>query len=204
MIYQFGSPSVDPSYLTNIAESTRDPAEVQNSNLALHADDSADLRLVRLQAEEIMNISGANVLLYIRTDNGDYDSTWDEDPNPTYWNPIPIKAFFRPQPLQAELNKWGVEVKNRTEVIFTHYSVFKELQERMIRPGDVLKLPYNAVNGPETYRVINGTPSGNFRYQWLYFTCQVETLTADITVRPEEDMSSHIIQESGGAYRETM
>ena len=51
---------------------------------------------------------------------------------------------------------------------------------------------------------MNATPSGNFRYIWLYFTCQVEILTADITVRPEEDMPTEEHVRTNGVYRESI
>ena len=77
----------------------------------------------------------------------------------------------------------------------------------MLRTGDVVQLPYNAATmalNPKNYRILNATPSGNFRYNWLYLTCQLETLTADIAVRPEEDMPAEEPIRTGGQYRESI
>jgi hypothetical protein len=60
----------------------------------------------------------------------------------------------------------------------------------MLRAGDVIQVPYNAATpllSPKNFRITNVTPSGNFRYNWLYLTCQAEVLTADVTVRPPDE-----------------
>ncbi len=191
---------------TSVLPSMRTDVEQRHTKIALHDEESADIRLARSLADEMINVSGAEIQLYLRTDNADNDNVWDEDANPTYWDSIPIKAFFKPEPIEIELKKWGVDLENnRTEVVFSHRQLYEEFGERMLRIGDVLHLPYNAANiNPEYYRIVNATPSGNFRYVWLYFTCQVEVLTADITVRPKEDMPVEEHIRSGGAYLESL
>ena len=115
-IHDFSSPD---TALT----SYRSDAEQKNSPLALHDSDSADVKLARSQAREMINISGAEVTVYMRTENADFDSVWDEDPDPTYWNPINLKGYFKPTPLEAELKQWGAEVVNKTEIVFDHLEV---------------------------------------------------------------------------------
>ena len=111
-----------------------------------------------------------------------------------------------PAQREALFLKWGVDLENnRTEVFFRHRQLYELFNDRMLRTGDVLHLPYNAASvNPDYYRIVNATPSGNFRYIWLYFTCQVEVLTADITVRPREDMPVEEHIRSGGAYLESL
>ena len=187
----------------SILKSFRSDVEQRHSPIQIHNPESADLKLVRLLANEQINVSGAEIKVYIRTDNADYDEVWDEDPDPTYWNPEFMKAYFKPQPIEVELAKWGVDTKNKTEVVFSHFQVFDQFGERMLRAGDVVQLPYNAAAiSPKNFRIINATPSGNFRYHWLYLTCTVETLAADITVRPEEDMPSEERIKTNGRYVE--
>ena len=199
---------VSADQFDTVLQSFRTDVEQRHTPLALHDPESADVRYARMQADEIINISGAEVKIYVRTENADFDEVWDEDADPTYWNPIQeLKGYFKPQPLEAELKKWGAEVVNKTEVVFSHRQLHEKLENRMLRPGDVIQLPFNAATeavNPKNYRVLNGTPSGNFRYNWLYFTCQVETLTADITVRPEEDMPEEEQLRPGGHYRESL
>lgn len=194
-----------PGLFNSIWESYRSDVEQRHTPIAIHDPESRDIRVARMLAREMINVSGAEIKLYVRTDNADYDTVWDEDPDPTYWAPLSLKAFFKPEPVQTELTKWGADTVNRTEVIFDHHQIYDLLGERMLRVGDVIQLPYNAAAiNPRNYRVVNATPSGNFRYTWLYLTCQVETLTADVAVRPENDMPIGDDQQSNGVYRESI
>lgn len=197
---------VDPDTFDTILTSYRSENEQRHTPVAIHDNESADIRLARSQVREMIQVSGAEVTVYVRTDNADFDSIWDEDPDPTYWNPVKIKGYFKPQPLEAELKVWGAEIVNKTEIVFDHYEIHQLLGERMLRAGDVIQIPYNAATvalNPKNYRILNVTPSGNFRYTWLYLTCQMETLTADITVRPEEDINIEEQVVTGGQYRES-
>ena len=205
MIHQFAQDTggVSADRFNSTLKSFRSDVEQRNSPIQIYNPESADLRLARSLANEQINVSGAEIKVYIRTDNADYDEVWDEDPDPTYWNPEFMKAYFKPQPIEVELAKWGADTKNKTEVVFSHLQVFGQFGERMLRAGDVVQLPYNAAAiSPKNFRIINATPSGNFRYHWLYLTCTVETLTADITIRPEEDMPSEERMKTNGRYVE--
>lgn len=194
-----------PGLFNSIWESYRSDVEQRHSPIAIHDTESRDIRVARMMAQEMVNVSGAEIQLYVRTDNADYDAVWDEDPDPTYWAPLSLKAFFKPEPVQTELTKWGADTVNKTEVVFDHHQIYEMLGERMLRTGDVIQLPYNAAAiNPKNYRIVNATPSGNFRYIWLYLTCQVETLTADITVRPEQDMPINDDPMANGVYRESI
>ena len=206
-IHRFGvdTGQVTASTFDTILESFRSESEQRHTPLAIHDVESKDIAVARALAEEMINVSGAEVKVFVRTDNADFDAVWDEDSDPTYWNPIYLKAFFKPEPIETELTKWGADTKNKTEVIFTHYKIHQLLSDRMLRTGDVLQLPYNAAAiSPKNYRILNATPSGNFRYTWLYLTCQVETLTADVAVRPEEDLPEEEQIRTDGQYRESL
>lgn len=194
MIYSFGH-SFDQvpegDLFTKVAKDFRSDVQQRYTQVAIHDKDSNDLAQARKQADEIINVSGAEIVVYTRTENADYDNVWDADPDPTYWNPVPMKAFFKPQPLESELKKWGVDTENKTEIVFSHRQVFELFGERMLRSGDVVRIPYNVATqatAPKNFRITNATPSGNYRYYWLYFTCAIEVLTADMTVRPSDDL----------------
>jgi len=209
MIHRFGA---NPGQLPidtfdNVLASFRSDSDQLNSKIALDDPDNPDIKLARTLANEQINISGANVVVYIRTENADVDLVWDEDPDPTYWEPIPMKAYFKPAPLELELKKWGAEINNKTDVVFSHFQLFEQFGERMLRQGDVIRLPFNAAMpqlNPNNFEVLNGSPTGNFRYNWMYFTCQVETLLADVTVRPEEDMPEDEPLPTTGMFRESL
>ena len=204
-VHEFGSGNVSGADFTAAYQSYRSDVQQTNSPLSLYNNNSRDIKLARAQAEEIMNISGAESLVYIRTDNEDFDAVWDEDADPTYYPPKGLKAFFKPEPIQTELAKWGADTKIKMEIAFTHMGIFTEFGERMLRAGDVIQIPYGSVPiTPKNFRVLNATPTGNYRYAWIYFTCQVEQLTADMTVRVEDDMPPEDHIRSGGVYRESL
>lgn len=149
----------------------------------MHDQNSADHALAGTLSDEIINISGAAVKVYPRVDSESYDQVYEEEPDPIYGAGRPFKAFFVPQPIAAQLTPFGVDAPNQTTVVFSRAHVEKEFGSRMIRIGDVIELPYSgAALRPDRYRVLNAFDSGNFRYNWLYWSCQVETLTDDITI----------------------
>lgn len=196
---------VDVGKFNAVWTSYRSETEQRHTKIAIHDEDSADVRLARQLADEIIHVSGAEVRVYTRTDNADFDRVWDEDADPLYWASVPMKAFFRPEPIQVELAEWGADTPNKTEIVFSHLQIFNQFGNRMLRVGDVVQLPYNAAAiSPKNYRIINVTPSGNFRYIWLYLTCQAETLHADVTVRVQNDLPAEIQMNTEGVYRETI
>jgi hypothetical protein len=207
MLHRFSQDTggVDADKFNTILTSYRSETEQRHTPIQIHDPASADLRLVRLMANEQIHVAGAEIKVFIRTDNADYDAVWDEDADPTYWNPVHMKAYFKPMPLEVELQKWGADARNRSEVIFSHHQLYEQFGDRMLRIGDVVQLPYNAAAiAPKNFRIVNATPSGNFRYHWLYLTCAVETLTADITVRPEQDMPTEERIQTNGKYFESI
>lgn len=182
MIYDFQNP------LDAVRASGRTDVEQINPSLSIYRPESADIKMARQLADEMVNVSGAEIKVFLRTDNADYDEVWDEDPDPTYWNPFIIKGYFKPEDIEVELHRWGLDTQNKITITFSHRQIYEKVGERMLRSGDVLQIPFNAVPiSPKNYRIVNATPSGNFRYTWLYLKCAAELLTADVTVRPERD-----------------
>ena len=182
MIHHFGN---DPDL------GFRTEEERENSPINVHREDAQDIATVQRAAAEQVQVSGAKVNVYVRTDNGDYDEVWDEDADPTYWPGVPLRCYFKPQPSELELKRWGVDAVNKAEAVFAISHLTQHWPGRMLRSGDVLELPYNhpvANLDPGFYRVVNATPSGNYKYTWLYYTCTIETLSADETVRVADDL----------------
>lgn len=193
----------------NVLADQRSDVEQRHSAMSVYDPDNPDVAYARMQADEIINVSGAEVWVYIRTENSDYDRVWDADPDPTYWDRVGMKAFFKPAPVELELKKWGADTINRTEIVFSHRHLFTQFGQRMLRAGDVIVVPFGAANAsvsPKSFRVTNASPSGNYKYNWLYFTCQVETLTADVTVRPPDEVPMQIEddQATNGVFRESI
>lgn len=162
---------------------------MNNNGFKVYDVESLDVESAVKIAEEMMNVNGAPIEIYQRTDNSDYDDVWDEDANPTYYNPIIINGFFPPQPLEQLLTLWGIDVENKIEVTFIRKTVLDRFGQRLLRSGDLLKLPYNSKlnNSPRYFRIDNAQESGNYRYDWIYFKCQATLTTGDITILPHSD-----------------
>jgi hypothetical protein len=194
MIYDFSQNAESPADYLQKHESVRTDVENRYSPVSIYNLNNDDIKNVKRHADEIINISGAEVIVYIRTDNSTTDNVWDEEPDPTYWNKTQLKAYFKPQPFELEMKLWGIDNKNKTEIVFSYLSIYDEFGDRLMRPGDVIQLPYGHIKGPKNYKVNNVTPSGNYRYTWLYLTCVAELLNSDIAIRPENDINPPIIE----------
>lgn len=167
------------------------------SPLATYNHDSADIAYAERLAEEIVNLSGAWVTVFLRTDNASADEVWEEDPDPTYRSGVLMKGFFAPEPANLELTKWGIDSPNKSTIIFSRAALYKSFGDRLIRPGDIIEAPHNTMTQAATptpyessdkfdrYRVLNGVDSGNFKYRWLYWNCVTELITGDATIDVE-------------------
>lgn len=151
--------------------------------------DAADIATARATAAEMMEAQGASINVYVRTNNADIDEVFEEDADPTYENPVPLKAFFTPQPLQQELTLWGVDRPNKVEIVLLRDSVIRHWPNRTLRPGDILEIPYNSVvqSAPKYFQVDNAFDSGNYRFVWLYLSCQCTAMTGEVNLRPHTD-----------------
>lgn len=174
----------------------RNDTEKESSPLSVYQD-NADGGIAENIAEEFINISGAWVIIKVRTNHDGYDDVWDEDVDPTYKNGFKTKAYFKTEPLQTELTKWGVDVPNKTTITFPRAKIYHQFGNRMLRAGDLIDVPYGAIiNVPKQlvdtsalhlvqYRVLNTYETGNFKYRWLYLNCDAEVITGDMTVRKD-------------------
>lgn len=182
-IYTFSS-LVDPSPQIDF----RSDVEKSSPLLQQHDPGSPDIATAQRVAREWINVAGAFVNVFTRTDNYDVDEVYDADFDPTYWNKFEIKAFFVPKPLELELTKWGVDASSKTKVIFCKQELQERVGDRLMRPYDVIRIPYNStILGPKHFLVKHAREAGNYRYTWLYVECEVDILAADIAVKPEPD-----------------
>lgn len=194
MIYRFSqilgtqahNPSVDGG-LAAMAVSFRSDMEREYPLIQQHDIESLDIKTARRLATECAYISGAQVELFHRTDNASADPVWDEDPDPTYWAPSVLKGFYAPKTVEVALKNWGSDAAVKLNIFFSYSDLIERFGERLIRAGDIVRVPYNAIGNvtPKYFRVINASPSDNFRYSWLFFDCAMESITGDITVHPE-------------------
>lgn len=186
MIHRFTSEPGDGPVEASGLMGFRSDVERDYPLVQQHDDSSADLNMASRVAGEAARAGGAQVEVFLKTDNADFDQVWDEDADPTYWPGVLLKAIFAPKPLEIALKQWGTDATIRLEAWFAMADVRREFGDRVLRPGDIIRIPFNAVGNvtPKDFRVLNPTPDGNYRYNWLYFKVNLENLTGDITVQP--------------------
>jgi hypothetical protein len=147
---------------------------------------SPDIGTASAMATEAVAQGGNGVEVYLRTDNADYDKVWDEDPDPTYWASIPAVAAYEPKQLEVAMKGWNLDATVTLEFVFP-YDYALALFGRLLRKGDVVFVPFNAIGDltPKFFRLTNVTPTGPYRYRWMYINCSGQNCSGDITVLPE-------------------
>lgn len=193
-IFNFSSTPEDQRFLSidKIPDHRSDIEKLQ-SPLSAFNTDKEDLGYVERFAEEVINLGGAPVRVYLKMPNIDrnnLEGPWDEDADPLYSNGIMLKAYFKPQPRKMDLLAYGVDAKIPVVITFSRATLIQTvgIGERLIQPGDVIEIPYNHVDermsGPMKVRVLNATPAGNYHYRWLYHECACENITGDEALQP--------------------
>ena len=175
----------------------RTEIEKQFTPLSTYNHDKSDISTMERLTEELVNISGAFVRVFMKAENPNSEnSVLDDDVDVTYLNPIMIKAYIQPPTSKMELTKWGIDIDLKTTISFSRSILWKETLGRMISIGDVIEVPQNAVHVPIVrYKVLNGFDSGNFHYRWLYWNCEVVNVSNDDTVlENKRDVSPFEIQ----------
>lgn len=191
MIYDF----FDPADVSPGQPDFRGDVAANNPGYRVQDYDSPDMSAVKAQAEQVILASGADIIIYARTNNNDIDDVWDEDANPTYENPVPMRGFFVPQPMEQELTKWGVDQPNLIQIVFFRDHLYEQWKDRLLRSGDIFHVPYNSITktAPRYYRVDTVKETGNYRYIWLYFQCDCTLITGDPNIRPHTDNDEELI-----------
>jgi hypothetical protein len=190
-VYNFNSQNQALYTLDSIADSRSD-IEQAFSPLALYNHEKPDIAYAERMASELINLSGAWVIVFTKELKSDPEETevWDEDPDPIYRNGKEIKAYMKPDNIAFELTRWGVDNPLKLNIVFHRPSLIDMFGEKLVSPGDVIRVPYNAARsmlspdrGSYDFRVLNAFDSGNFMYRWLYYTANSQLLTGDKAVR---------------------
>jgi hypothetical protein len=188
MLHRFtqGATGLDSMAISQRYQDNRSEEMLDNPLYQANDQEAHDLSFAYKIAREMIRVNGAHVLIHPRTRNEDIDGVFDEDADPTYWSPQFFKGFFVPQPLEFELTEWGLDTKNQVEIVFFRDDLIELLGDRLSQIGDIIEIPYNSASQqkPKYYRVDNAQETGNFRYQWLYMTCQCTLLSGDVNIRP--------------------
>lgn len=176
-------------------------SQIYNSKLSIYNDENPEIARMEREAFNYIQQSGAITYIYLRTEDlGKVDPVWEEDADPTYYSAVSVKGQFVPEKMSTALKKWGVDSDTKFEVNYSRAQLLSLFGDRLIRMGDVIQIPHNTlvqtqntefIDGQmglaDKFRIIDARDSGNFNYRWLYWTCTVELLTGDITVRPRSN-----------------
>ncbi|MEM3097209.1 MAG: hypothetical protein QXU32_00600 [Nitrososphaerales archaeon] len=194
MIYSFDAQREQFVTIDNIPD-FRTEVEKKLTPISIYNHGKPDIAYAERMAEEIINISGAWVTVFLKESKGDTDDgeIWDEDADPLYRASKKMKAYFKPEPSLIELTRWGIDIPIRITAVFSRAALMKEpgIGKRLLLPGDVIEAPYNLPTsldiGPMRFRVLNSKQEGNFQYRWLYVSVLCELLTGDdaLKVRTE-------------------
>lgn len=166
----------------------RSDAEREESPLSLYNHDKPDIAYAERMAEELINLSGAVVTVFLKEPKGDTEDmeVWDEDADPMYRNGVQLKAYIKPENIAIELTKWGLDVPLNMDIVFHRSTIISTFGKRLLAVGDVIRVPYNAAKAlmsePKRdfdFRILNVYDSGNFQYRWLYYTAKSQLITGD-------------------------
>jgi len=176
----------------------RTDIEKQFTPLSVYNHAKPDYAAAERLAEEVINISGAWITIFIKepyVDRDGHDDVWDEDADPIYRQGIDMKAWVKVDSLNVELTRYGVDHPLQVTVVLSRAVLAKEVGlERLLSVGDVIEVPYNApkLRGPARFQILNAYDSGNWHYRWLYYTAVCELIPDDKSVKVPHQENSKI------------
>lgn len=190
MPYEFAGQTLSPDVIASLPLSHSDFRSDVDQNYPLVSqenDNSHDVKLTGTLSKEVIRVSGSEIEVFMRTDNNDVDHVWEEDTSPTFWQPISIKAFYEFPLVAISSEGLGLEAKITFDVYFSYQEMLELFGERMIRHGDVLKIPLKFVKPVKirNFEVTSSSPWQVYMYHWLYWKCTVVNISGDPIVQPE-------------------
>lgn len=190
-VYNFNSKKERVTSMDAIPD-FRSDTEREFTPLSIFNHDKPDIAYAERMSEELINICGAWVTVYLKEPKPlvKQAEVWDEDADPIYRNGIEFKAYIKPETVSVDLTKWGIDNPLKLKAIFHRTTIVNKLGARLIAPGDAIEVPYNAAKSlmispprPFYFRILNVFDSGNFQYRWLYYTAVAELITGDKSLR---------------------
>lgn len=190
-IYNFNARNEALSTMDSIPD-PRSAVEQSFSPLAIFNHQKPDIAYAERMAAELINLAGAWVTVFQKELKSDEEQTeiWDEDADPMYRNGSDLKAYVKPETVAWELTRFGIDNPLKLTVVFHRATIIDVLGDRLLAPGDVIRVPYNAAKSllsspqrPWYFRILNTFDSGNFWYRWLYYSAVTELITGDFALQ---------------------
>lgn len=151
------------------------------SELSLFNNDNSDRNLFNLIDEEIIKLSGSQILLYKYYPSDDVDDVYMESRKKVISNePIVLFGNFDPRPFEEHLSQFGLEIQNDQTFIFNKSYVINKLGREII-PGDILKTTFQN----EKYEVFEVQEDSFESYGIYHLTVSAKLLRDTETIRNE-------------------
>lgn len=117
----------------------------ESSMLNLFDRNNNDKNLFNLIDDEIIRLSGSEILLFKYSESDDIHDVYKEAKRKII-SPTPIKLFgnYDPRPIEESVTQFGVEVQNDQVFVFNKSYVESKIG-RAIIPGDILKPVFQAM-----------------------------------------------------------
>jgi len=191
MLHEFAGQTTNPDVAAILPRSLvdyRTDIQQKYSIISQQNENSPDIDMVGCVSKEVVRISGAEIQVFSRTDNNDIDHVYQEDQNPTFYAPIPIKAVYNVPTIAVSSETWGPDAKVSFDVFFSYQELLEVFGERMIRMGDVFKLPLNFVKPVKirNFEVTSSSPHLVYMNHYVWWKCTVINITGDPAIRPEK------------------
>jgi len=197
-IYNFNSKKELFSTVDKIPDPRTDEQK-ENSPISLYNHDIPDIALEERRVQELIEISGVPIIAYkykvIEHVKDSVQDLWNEEQTKIYDSGTWVKGIVKMDLFQQYLTKFGIDTPLKLNVNFSRTKLLDIFGEELIRVGDVLRIPLNIPGKkfPHYFLVTEAHSSSNFRFRWLYWTCQTVLLVNDDEVRPfiEIDKNMH-------------
>jgi hypothetical protein len=109
------------------------------SALSFFDQENADINLFNLVDDELIRISGSELLYYKFMLSEDYDEVYLESRSKVIaTEPIEVYGHYEPKPVEQNLSEFGLELTNDQLFMFNKSSITAKLH-RMPMAGDVIK-----------------------------------------------------------------
>jgi len=125
----------------------------ESSMLSLFDKNNSDKNLFDMVDDELIKLSGSEIMLFKYMKSDDYDDVYMESrQKPISIEPIKLFGNYDPRSLEENLTQFGLEIQNDQVFIFNKSYIERRIG-RIIIPGDVLKTVFQNMKF-EVYQVV--------------------------------------------------
>jgi len=151
------------------------------SELSFFDPDNADLNLFNLIDDELIRISGSELLYYKYFRSDDYDEVYLEARTKTIASePLLVHGHYEPKPMEQNLNEFGLELTNDQIFIFNKTYINQRIGRDPIG-GDIIKPKFQN----QKYEIFE-TQEDSFQIYGVYHVvCSAKLLRDEMAIVDE-------------------